>query len=116
MVAEGKRRYFNVFLLVFINNRICIPLLPPSPAPYVLSRDYIRLKFCQVLALNLTIFANFGSFPFVPPSLVGAYYLHPPDPRALFLHNDLLCNDTCSVTGGRKTCWGGGGGRNGKDP
>ena len=44
-----------------------------------------------------------GSFPFVPPpppSLVGAYYLQPPDARAIFLHNDLLCNDTCSVTGG----------------
>ena len=40
------------------------------------------------------------------PSLVGAYYLHPPDARAIFLHNDLLCNGTCSVTGGT----------NGKDP
>ena len=35
-----------------------------------------------------------------PPSLVGAYYLQPPDARAIFLHNDLLCNDMCSVTGG----------------
>ena len=51
-----------------------------------------------------------GSFPFVPPpSLVGAYYLQPPDARAIFLHNDLLCNDTCSVTGGSITYWGGGG-------
>ena len=48
-----------------------------------------------------------------PPSLVGAYYLHPPDARAIFLHNDLLCNGTCSVTGGRITYWGG---TNGKDP
>ena len=48
-----------------------------------------------------------------PPSLVGAYYLQPPDPRAIFLHNDLLCNDTCSVTGGSITYWGG---TNGKDP
>ena len=38
-----------------------------------------------------------------PPSLVGAYYLHPPDARAIFLNNDLLCNSTCSVTGGRIT-------------
>ena len=53
-----------------------------------------------------------GSFPFVPPppSLVGAYYLHPPDARAIFLHNDLLCNGACSVTGGCITYWGGGGG------
>ena len=29
-----------------------------------------------------------GSFPFVPPSrLVSAYYLHPADARAIFLHN-----------------------------
>ena len=45
-----------------------------------------------------------GSFPFVPPSLVGAYYLPPPpDARPIFLHDDLLCNDTSSVTGGRIT-------------
>ena len=43
----------------------------------------------------------FGSFPFVPPpSFVGAFYSHPLDARAIFLHNDLTCNDTCSVTGG----------------
>ena len=49
-----------------------------------------------------------GSFPFVPPpSLVGAYYLHPPDARAICLHNDLLCNGTCFATGGRITCRGG---------
>ena len=55
-----------------------------------------------------------ASFSFVPPSLVGAYYLQPPDARAIFLNNDLLCNDTCSVTGGSITYWGGG--ANGKDP
>ena len=43
--------------------------------------------------LNLFCFAP-------PPSLVGAYYLQPPDTRAISLHDDLLCNDTCSVTGG----------------
>ena len=54
-----------------------------------------------------------GSSPFVlPASLVGAYYLHPSGARAIFLHNDLLCNDTCSVTGGNITYWGG---TNGKD-
>ena len=46
-----------------------------------------------------------------PPSLVGAYYLHLPDARAIFLHIDLPCNDTCSVTGGSITHWGGGGGQ-----
>ena len=34
-----------------------------------------------------------------PPSLVGIYYLHPPDARAIFLYNDLLCNGKCSVIG-----------------
>ena len=42
-----------------------------------------------------------------PPSLVGAYYLQPPDARAIILHNDLLSNDACSVTGGSITYWGG---------
>ena len=42
-----------------------------------------------------------------PPCLVCAYYLQPPDARAIFLHNDLLCNETCSVTGGGITYWGG---------
>ena len=37
-----------------------------------------------------------------------------PDARAMFLHNDLLCNGTCSVTGGgaHNVL----GGTNGKDP
>ena len=52
-------------------------------------------------------------FRLCPPSLVGAYYLQPPDARAIFLHNDLLCNGTCAVAGGRITYWGG---TNGKDP
>ena len=45
---------------------------------------------------------------------MGAYYLHPPDSRAIFLHNELLCNDTCFVNGGAKRT--GGKGANGKDP
>ena len=46
-----------------------------------------------------------------PPSLVGTYYLRPPDARAIFLHSDLLCNGTCSVTGrgGGHNVLGGGG-------
>ena len=43
---------------------------------------------------------SFGSFLFVPPSLLGAYYLQPPDARAMFLHYDLQYKDTCSVMGG----------------
>ena len=53
-----------------------------------------------------------------PPSLVGAFYLHTPDARAIFLYNDLLCNGTCSVTGGggAHNVLVGGGSTNGKDP
>ena len=47
-----------------------------------------------------------------PPSLVSAYYLHL-QTRAIFLHDDLICNGTCAVTGGSITYWGGG--TNGKD-
>ena len=46
---------------------------------------------------------------------MGAYYLQPPEARAIFLHNDLLCNDTCSVSGGSLTYWGGGGGGGGRN-
>ena len=42
-----------------------------------------------------------------PPRLVGAYYLHPQDARAIFLRNELLSKGTAAVTGG---------GTNGKDP
>ena len=41
-----------------------------------------------------------------PPSLVDAYYLYPLDTGITFLHNDLLCNVTCSVTGGCIMFWG----------
>ena len=68
--------------------------------------------------INYVVFLkllNHGIFSVcAPPSLVGAYYLQPPDARAIFLHDDLLCNGTCSVTGGSITNWGGG--TNGKDP
>ena len=36
----------------------------------------------------------------MPPSLVGAPYLHPTDTRVMFLRNELVCKDTCSVIGG----------------
>ena len=37
---------------------------------------------------------NFGSFLFVPPINCT------PSARAIFLNNHLLCNGTCSITGG----------------
>ena len=49
------------------------------------------------------------------PILVGAYYLHPPEARAIFLHNDLPFDDTCPLIGGEhNVLWGGG--TNGNDP
>ena len=44
-----------------------------------------------------------GSFPFLcppPTNSVSAYYLQPSDARAIFLQNDLPCNDKCSALGG----------------
>ena len=75
----------------------------------------VKHHIASFLAQNLTTYrVHFWDlFRLCPPSLVGAYYLQPPDARAIFLHNDLLCNDTCSVTGGSITYWGG---TNGKDP
>ena len=43
-------------------------------------------------------------------SLSGCILFAPPDARANFLNNDLLCNSTCSVIGCCITYWGGGGG------
>ena len=52
-------------------------------------------------------------FSVYAPQLSGRIFFAPPDASAIFLHGDLLCNGTCSVTGGRITYWGG---TNGKDP
>ena len=46
-------------------------------------------------------------------SLVIAYYLHHSNAPAIFSHNELLCNDMCSVPGGGGggmgcNLWGGG--------
>ena len=41
------------------------------------------------------------------PQVNGCILFASPDARAVILHNDLLCNYTCSVTGGRITYWGG---------
>ena len=43
---------------------------------------------------------KFWYFPFAPPpSLVCP----PPNARAVFLHNDLLCNGMCSINVGAQT-------------
>ena len=39
-------------------------------------------------------------FSVCAPQLCGLILFAPPDARAILLHNDLLCNGTCSVTGG----------------
>ena len=43
--------------------------------------------------------SRFRIFSVSAPSLVGAYSLQPPNAHAIFLHIDLLCNDTRSVIG-----------------
>ena len=76
---------------------------------------FVIRNMCLLQAFQIVIIS--GSFPFGPTSLVGAYYLNPPDARAIFLHDDLLWNGTCSVTGGSTTYKGGGGhGTNEEDP
>ena len=62
------------------------------------------------ITLSLVFFFKMDLFRLCPPppSLVGAYYLPPPpEPRAIFLHSDLLCNGTCSAIGGSITYGGG---------
>ena len=70
--------------------------------------NFRQFLFFVARPCHLDFLDLFFSFVPPPPSLVGAYYLQPPDARAIFLHNDLLCNDTCSVTGGSITYYGGG--------
>ena len=71
----------------------------------------LRFKLTVHKLNNSTIIFNYNFneildlFCLCPPSLVGAYYLHPPDARAIYLHSDLLCNGTCFVTE-RITYWG----------
>ena len=87
--------------------------------------NYSTIMCCCALAFNLffecyvvkktdgskffiiSFFATWDRFRFCnspppppPPSSVGAYYLHPPQARVIFLHDDLPSNDTCSVIGG----------------
>ena len=58
---------------------------------------YYKFYALQENVLLFWIFSVCAPPP--PPSLVGAYYLQPQDARATFLHNDLLGNDTCFITG-----------------
>ena len=51
------------------------------------------------LLQNLLFKTSFSAY-FCSPCLVGAFYLHTPGASAIFLHNDVLCNGTCPVTGG----------------
>ena len=57
--------------------------------------------FSMTLAQSCKLYIkHFGSFPFVPPQLSGSILFALPDARAIYLHNDLLFNGTCFVTGG----------------
>ena len=50
---------------------------------------------------------SFSVAPPPPPSFAEAILFAPPDARAIFSHNDLPCNDTCSVNGGAHNVLGG---------
>ena len=69
--------------------------------------DKCKIKERQLFIEKVTLSSSKlmgASFSFVSPTppfrLAGAYYLNPSDASAIFLDNDLLCHDTCSVTGG----------------
>ena len=59
-----------------------------------LNRTFASITMCIVTNRIFSVFAP------PPSSLVGTYYLHTPDIRAIFLDDEVLCNGTCSVTGG----------------
>ena len=64
----------------------------------------IKMKNGRI-EMDVFSFAHFliqktGIFSVCAPSLVGGHYLYPQILFAIFLQNDLLCNGTCSVTGG----------------
>ena len=73
-------------------------------APKIIIRLRVKLEL-SYRTYNLFLFSKyvicdqdsdlFGLCPF--HSLVGAYYLHPREARAILLHNDLLCNG-CYMT------------------
>ena len=67
-----------------------------------LTRDVCVMMTSLVIkrCLNSLFYGKLGPFLFVTPRLMGAYYLHPPDARAISVHNDSPCNDTSSLTGG----------------
>ena len=58
---------------------------------------------------------NFNPLLLCPPSLASAYDLHPKHHAQKFIHNDLLCNGMCFVTGDEKRTGVVTNGKNGKD-
>ena len=63
------------------------------------------LKLLGIAMLTST-YTNLDPFRLCTPSFVGAKFLHPSDAHTIFLHNDLLCNSTCSLIRGSITYWG----------
>ena len=99
------------YISIVIHFRICFLL--PTPVFFTLPVTNYMLLYSTLLCKKIARapggykkYKLTDLFRLCPPSLVGAYYLQPPDTRAIFLHSNLLCNGTCSVTGGRITYWG----------
>ena len=107
-METGSAVIIFIFLIV-----ICYIIYDSIPSKYTklevnfggfTNKSLVRFEY-EKSPLN-TFVDLFRLCPPPPPNLVGAYYLHPPDARAINLHNDLLCKGTCSVTGGCITYWG----------
>ena len=92
--------------------RLCLPPTPPPPnAKYQkLSQRVLIRALLRVLIWVLFWFSDLLCL--CSSSLVGASDMHPPDARAIFLHDYLQCNGMCSVTGAQNVL----GITNGKDP
>ena len=98
--------------------RLSVRTFQPVPNNFDLNLEDGKLELNPYFMVNFEFLT--GSFPFVPPPpplLSGFLLFALADARTIFLHNDLTCNDTRSVSGGCITFWGGGGGtNNGKYP
>ena len=92
---------FELRSLIIVVNNIMFPV------------SAIRLR--KLVLINELMLFIFWIFSVCAPQLSGRILFALRDARAIFLHTDLLCNGTYSVTGGRITYWGGGD-TNGKDP
>ena len=76
---------------------------------YILTQIFVQVNYCKIKTNNNNINkTDLFRLCDHPPKLSACIFLYPKTHAAIFLHNALLCNDTCSVTGGCITYCGGG--------